>query len=109
MYYIQTQKYKNRVHGKCLGIAIPHQSTESVPKCRFGRQLPPGGSDWALPRQCVYQHCAVWLTKADNLDNNLPSACGSDGRNTHSFGKEKGYFSPEQSLGEMPYWDLKAR
>ena len=71
MYYIQTQKYKNRVHGKYLGIAIPHQSPESVPKCRFGRQLPPGGSDWALPRQCVYQHFAVWLTKADNLDQSL--------------------------------------
>ena len=32
------------VHRNILLFAVPHQSPKSVPKCRFGRQLPPGGS-----------------------------------------------------------------
>ena len=50
-------KYRHSSSVTRIGSEVPIRATAS-----------PRGKPRALPRQCVYQHFAVWLTKADNLD-----------------------------------------
>ena len=62
------------VHRNILLFAVPHQSPKSVPKCRFGRQLPPGGSHGRAAAPIRYTTVNV-LTKADSLNYNLSACC----------------------------------